>query len=908
MDQQLASLLAEAEKDPISNLNEQLPISPAVSMEEFVDQCGGLIAGMDPRRHLLPEVRSILLPKTKISVTPFQLLEGWKMLNQRERTGLRGGLQASSTGVGKSYMILVSVLLRALLFENARIVKEFWSKPATTRSSRARPAPAQHLASSARGEGLRCPSQKNGDVICYCVPHSKTRSFVDGGLHPTGATLIQAPFPIVVQWIQIFENAVLDPAAFNLVIVYPDVPLRLRRDFRRVTDSLVPGARGSQYAPETYIFCSSHTNPKIFETFTSPGIELGLHFVDESHRAMKMETHPLAIAEAQSRSGYGIDLWLVSATPIRSLEDFELPVRIFCNSTDLARAASVTKMVAAHKTARSSAENMETFLKQWSRVFDNKLVLRNTVTSEFNGRPITGLQRTKPDIIWFQTPQQDFDHVQKVAYVARGVIRERERIVKINREVFALDYASGIDARLHFVSLFPGSASLILTKELDVDEGNITKTIDAMKVSNKLKVETIEKFQQHLERITRGSPKLDFIVDEIGRMRADKSEREPDPKPQATLHKEDLSIKKMVIITPTLGTAVFLYLFLMKRMPELNPVILHSSARTGDREAALNSFQSLTARKNAKHSYILITSFSSGGTGLNLQSANYQIFTSPPSSREMETQGFARTNRTGQRLALHHSTLIMRDNPADKINVVSYGGRKIRNDPFEMKRSLVLVEPDGSKKIQRLSEWGYQVTEFDFMFDVISDVYENLIEEHQCHALRITHPAAANDYLDKLVYFDSETTAGKDLGVSEAWNEKGDPRPRHERLALRDLLLGLWVYDIGRPARELKSITYFTVIETHLTRLRSVVYELMEMKKMLTENLVILGNNQSPEEQEAFNTLLENAPFCIGVQKMLSEYPEFAGVQIQSFEFIPDIDDEDWPEPFPSYNFRISFE
>lgn len=877
-------------------------------MEEFVDQCSRLIAGMDPRRHLLPEVRSILLPKTKISVTPFQFLEGWKMLNQRERTGLRGGLQASSTGVGKSYMILVSVLLRALLFENARIVKEFWSKPATTRSSRARPAPEQHLSSTARGEGLRCPSQKNGDVICYCVPHSKTRNFVDGGFHPTGATLIQAPFPIVVQWIQIFENAVLDPAAFNLVILYPDVPLRLRRDFRRVTDSLVPGARGSQYAPETYIFCSSHTNTKIFETFTSAGIELGLHFVDESHRAMKMETHPLAIADAQSKSGDGVDLWLVSATPIRLLEDFEVPLRIFCTSTDLARAASVTGMVAAHKTARSSAENMETFLTQWSKVFDNKLVLRNTVTSTFNGRPITGLRRTKPDIIWLQTPQQDFEHVQKVAYLARGVIRDRASMVKINREVFALDYASGIDARLHFVSLFPGSAGLILTKELDVDEGNIMRTIDAMKVANKLKLETIEKFQQHLEKITRGSPKLDFIVEEIGRMRADKSKREPDPKLQSALHKEDLSIKKMVILTPTLGTAVFLYLFLMKRMPELNPVILHSSARTGDREAALNSFQTLTARKNAKHSYILITPFSSGGTGLNLQSANYQIFTSPPSSREMETQGFARTNRTGQRLALHHSTLIMRDNPADKINVVSYGGRKIWSDPFEMKRSLVLFERDGSKKIQRLSDWGYRVTEFDFMFDVISDVYgENLIDSDQCHARQITHPAATGDYLDRLVYFDPETIAGNQLGVSEAWNVKGDPRPPHERLALRDLLLGLWVYDIGRPARDLKSITYFTVVETHLMGLRPIVYELMEMKKTWIEKLVILGDNQSPQEQEAFTTLLENAPFCIGVQKMLSEYPEFAGVQIQSFEFLPDIDDDDWPELFPQFNFRINF-
>lgn len=904
--QQLATLLAESEKDPISNLNELLPVSPAVSMEEFVKECDGLIDGVDPRQHPNPEVRSILLPKTKVLVTPFQLLQGWKMLNQRERTGLRGGLQASSAGTGKSYVVLVCILLRALLAENARLVKESWSNSAAKGPSRARPAGANHLPSSARGEGFRCPSQKDGNIICYCVPNSKARHFVDSGVAPSGVSMLQAPFSVVVQWIQIFESAVLDPAAFNLIIVYPDVPLRLQRDFARVAKSLQPGARGPQQAPETYIFCSSHTNTKVFDTFTTAGISVGFMASDESHKAMKIESHSLAIAEAQSATGDGCDLWLISATPIRLLEDFELPMRIFCNSTDLARAASVTEIVAAHKTARLSAENMETFLTNWSKVFDNKLVLRNTVTSQFNGRPITGLQKTKPDIIWLQTPQQYFDNVQKVAYLARGVIRERARIVKENKEVFVLDYASGVDARLQFVSLFPGAAGLILSKELNVDEAEILKTIDAMKVSNKLKLETIASFQQHLEAITRGSPKLDFILEEIGRMRADKSEREPDPKIQASLHKENLSLKKMVIITPTLGTAAFLYLFLMKRMPELNPVILHSNARTGDREAALNSFQSLTARKNAKHSYILITSFSSGGTGLNLQSANYQIFVSPPSSREMETQGFARTNRTGQRLALHHSTMIDQDNPADKINVVSYGERKIRNDPFQMKRRLVLAERDGSKKIQRLSEWGYRVTEFDLMFDVISDAYENLIDEDECHARQITHPDAAG-YLARLVYFDSETIAGDTLAVSEAWNDIRDPRPRHERLALRDLVLGLWVYDLDRPARDLKSITFFTVIESNLTRLRPLVYKLMGMKAILIEKLIILRDNQSPQEGQAFTALLQSAPFCIGVQKMLDEYPEFAGVQIQSFEFLPEIDDEDWPEPFPNFNFRINF-
>lgn len=162
---QLASLLEESQ-DPVSNLNSQLPVASPVSMEDFVEQCSDLLEGFNPRLHDDPQERSILLPKSKLLVTPFQLMAAWKMLNQRERTGgLRGGLQASAAGVGKSYIVLAVCLLRARIFETSRLVKQFWadSKKGAKRGAAAR----SHLPASAQGSGQRCPSQKPGDIICY---------------------------------------------------------------------------------------------------------------------------------------------------------------------------------------------------------------------------------------------------------------------------------------------------------------------------------------------------------------------------------------------------------------------------------------------------------------------------------------------------------------------------------------------------------------------------------------------------------------------------------------------------------------------------------------------------------------------------------------------------------------------
>lgn len=902
---QLASLLAESAEPDMSNLNSQLPVAAPVSMDDFVDQCSALIDGVDPRSHTNPHRRSISLPKCRLEVTPFQLWEAWKMLNQRERTGgLRGGLQASPAGVGKSFIVIIAALLRANIFESEKQVKAFWSDPKSGRKRGS--AAASHLPASASGDGLKCPSQKPGWTVCYCVPNSKARSFIDAAVAPRGVCLIQAPLPVVGQWISIFENAILDPS-YNLCIAHSDVPPRLKRDIDQVTKSLSqPAGRDILEAPETYIFLSAHGNKRMLDIFTSVSApSIGIMFSDESHLAMRLESRSMAIAEAQSKIGQGLDLWLVSATPIRLLEDFELPISLISNSSDLSRAATVADIIAARNEAKSSDQNMATFQTHWRRVFDDHLVLRNTVTSQFLGKPITELQIIKPNRVWLTTPQHHLNNVQAVAYQAREEVRTRARIAAENDETFRPEYASALDSRLHFVSLFPGAANLIRQGHLTIDDESVRQSIDEMKDPNKLKVERIPRFQQHLEEVVGGSPKLNFIMEEIRRMGQDEDQRAEGSVVETGLHREDRRIKKMVIVTPTLGTAVFLYLILLKRMPSLDPVLFHTRARPEHREAAMNAFASLTARKNAKHSYVLITPFAAGGTGLNLQSANYQILTSPLSTRDAETQCFARTNRTGQRLPLHHSVLITQDNPADQINVVNFGGRSIRNDPFEISRRLVLSEPDGSKVVQRLEDWGYEVSDFmeDFHKDYITETYP-LIQEDEYHAIRVTAPSVTRESIDELLYFDPDTIAGDTLAITEAWNKRGDTRPRHEKLPLRDIIVAIWVGRLNRPLRDLRALMYYTVVEADLRdEHRSFVYRLLAEEP--TADLVLHRNSESSQEAEAFNFLLNNTPFCIGAGKMLEEYPDYAGVRVESFEFLPNTA-EGMPIDEPVFNFRIN--
>lgn len=217
--------------------------------------------------------------------------------------------------------------------------------------------------------------------------------------------------------------------------------------------------------------------------------------------------------------------------------------------------------------------------------------------------------------------------------------------------------------------------------------------------------------------------------------------------------------------------------------------------------------------------------------------------------------------------------------------------------------------PLAYKTIQKLEDWAYEVYDDDSNKEVngymVQDTYPD-VEESQFQTIVIHAPSFGPDTIDELIYFDVGTSAANVLAVTNARNKEDDKHPPEEKLPMRDIILAFWVIYLGRAARDLNAIIYYSVVEPALSdRLFQFIYGLMG-QDILTD-LVLNREAESPQERRAFSLLLEEAPFCIGVNKMLQEFEEFAGVNIQSFEFLP-VDAEIVPSTNkPPFNFRIKF-
>lgn len=216
--------------------------------------------------------------------------------------------------------------------------------------------------------------------------------------------------------------------------------------------------------------------------------------------------------------------------------------------------------------------------------------------------------------------------------------------------------------------------------------------------------------------------------------------------------------------------------------------------------------------------------------------------------------------------------------------------------------------PGAYKVIQKLEDWGYHVFD-DGSDDELTQILVTITyadAESQYQAIRITVPSISQQVIDEFIYFDIGTAAGNTLAITQAWNLRGDQRPQHEKLALRDIILAFWVFNLGRVAHDLSAIMYYSVIETVLRdELFQLVYQMMD-EDILT-HLALNRETESPQEKEAFDLLLKRAPFCIGINKMLEEYQEFAEVRIESFEFLPFDTEDPAQAELPPFQFRINF-
>ncbi|KAK7749676.1 hypothetical protein SLS53_000255 [Cytospora paraplurivora] len=332
------------------------------------------------------------------------------------------------------------------------------------------------------------------------------------------------------------------------------------------------------------------------------------------------------------------------------------------------------------------------FEEMLASTFRKVLVLRYRDTSKFFGMPISSIQDVEPTVISRKTPKALRKAVQ-------SAIEDIQQVIPSG-----LPYANNFNAsvhakraleRLYFLSVFPGAAKLMREKGHLVDDESIKEMVK--QIGDRSKVDTITFVAENWHIFAKDSPKLEYIVSDIDRMYGDRQLRPhidtSSPRPGGVPQRQiDRGLKKMVITTPTLGTAIFIYRALLHKKlgPEyVNPVLLHEYLLPSHKKKILEDWDDLSAGKN--HFRVLITTFAAGGTGTNLQAANYHILTNPLPLASQQFQTFRRTNRTGQALPVKQKLLVLEDSPVDRILMAHHANQQIMSDPYEVDAPMELA-------------------------------------------------------------------------------------------------------------------------------------------------------------------------------------------------------------------------
>lgn len=364
---------------------------------------------------------------------------------------------------------------------------------------------------------------------------------------------------------------------------------------------------------------------------------------------------------------------------------------------------------------RKRIDDIQAFKAAFTNLFTQNRVLRFMHSSTFFGQPISRIPQIRPTVVSSSTPflyRRNHKELANKAEYAAGV-----------QGPFAFRFGANIAIRLvreqlYFASVFPVAAALINDKSLHVDDTFMRAEIT--KLEDRTAVGTIPQVADYWERLGDGnSPKLQAIVKEIRAMieasvrplPASRLPRRPGSSVSthahgarnsgesgslrigqaATATKKPTRYAKMVIITPTVATAVYLWMYLSQvgfnipHGPAASPILIHQDLSLADRDRILRRFNSETA--NYPHT-LLIGTFDTIGTAANLQRANYEILTSPlPRPREV-TQAFGRTNRTGQKLMCVHKILTLEDNPVDRANMAMIADLDVTSNVCNMSERL----------------------------------------------------------------------------------------------------------------------------------------------------------------------------------------------------------------------------
>lgn len=723
----------------------------AYQAEQF-ERFARFFPDIDPKQR--DNTRSIRFKHTALAVTPHQFTRAMEMLFQDHTTGgLAGGILANEMGTGKSIIILCSLMVRALLFESERRVRREWQDfEARNRSlkkgSNVRPIKLDHLPHNAeRGRGLKCPSQayRPGDCVCFCQPDGPTRRELPR--LKRGAALIHVPSASMPGWISILEECNFSRMAYNFTVLYSGPPLSSRLqpnpDFLKgntpfngwkmgaVLPESHPGGLidtpqqltwFAQPAPlsdrlnmamETQIVVTSHDSTQLRDLcrwdirdlsptpqnchFPAEGLyayPFGITFIDEAHKVLQKDSLPLQMAAVNRRvlptpSATSVgDVWLVSGTPFGGqLKDLAAAVSYFAPY----RASDATALVEAYdaiEPAMTSTPRAQ-FEMLFQRVFGGQLTIRDDGDTTFMGSRITEIQKVRPQYISKETPQSQLHHVRmlmdaKVTAGPRDAYFNTLQSLKQNTQL------------LYLVSMFPAAAKILLdTPDTPFTDHDIRTMIRKEKSTTGESLTANKTLRSLAEKLSRSprSPKVQYILDELDRLGRDRTPRPQLSKAGASAHvQDDPTIKKMVIITPTVFTAVMLYMVLARHHPRTRPLLYHEDLKQSQRSDVLRRFNSL--RKRDGPSRVFIAPASVASEALNLQVANRLILTSPLLNTHQESQALARVNRVGQTLDVQLKILLLEDSPIDRIIVAHRANARFLSDPFNVAEDVKVVNLD----------------------------------------------------------------------------------------------------------------------------------------------------------------------------------------------------------------------
>ncbi|KAH8911546.1 hypothetical protein BR93DRAFT_965330 [Coniochaeta sp. PMI_546] len=710
------------------DLDSILPVAGTPTDEEWRAMCSFLALEAD--KHKNPIIRSVPIPYTNIYLTPRQYEAALAMLHCRGSRGIFGGVLADVPGTGKTHTCIAAVLFRALVAYNMAEVKKEWEtrEYESSKGKGSRSREFRHLPPDARKNEV-CPCGDPQGILCYAHADGITRDI--GDTMSRGVSLILAPQGVIEEWKSVFANSLMNRKFFEPCLIHttsvrelacpPNFEKRFQLKVTPRQDGFPKGYKpqvmdmdytytidtepGKQ--PERFIIITTHQIEKLREQFQVPvmvtvaskkermsvyGLPVGCMMVDEFHKVRAATTPVVELAQEHKRiMRYNTEFWSVSGTimPKSSFTDLESTIailqrppwtqpahRYYNSRVDCAKELenAYFEAVSADKGSEAAVEAFE----ERARQFFEGLIIRHTMDSRFFGKRITNVKEMKPVKKTFTTPAEYLEDVQTLANQVKDKIRGITQSDSYEQVVRSLQTYVELTP-LQVASTFPGAARIILQDKIRFDLTSLRGLIKKAKGD----VTNVKEFTDLTDAIVAGSTKLEEVVLIFLRMEEDHQSRPKSDDGSGKKLRNNRQMKKLVIVTPTLGEAVFMYLGLKERLAPIKGakiVLLHADLLASEKQRMTNDFQALTPG-SAK---ILVTPYEVGGTGLNLQTANYQVLTGPLRTKDYELQAFARTNREGNMLRLHHWLYLTDDNPADRLIIARQANRRVASDPFDM--------------------------------------------------------------------------------------------------------------------------------------------------------------------------------------------------------------------------------